>query len=791
MTEITQEQLKQAIINAENAGRTEDVKVLVAEYVSAYGTGEPEQASSQSPLGGSGESKDVPEVERVPIADAIKQSFSINNLRKDFYGIREGTYLPAPEGSIPQAPTLEELDKAATKELKDLKEYRGGFGGIVRALLYPDVRERAMLFADEGFDVDISGPYPTITNQVTGKEYALNSPGWSLQDAISLAGEIATFTLAGRFTSVGKTLGRKVARGIASGATTSGVREAVQLAGGGEFDGSQIIFDSIATGGGGVLEELAPSIWRKLSPAARKKARDTKSITNLIDLGVDIDELKAIASSEIVEPSAALEEFSAAQFKKALTQDPRLAAQYAKQYEEASNNLSAMLSRTFGRLAKQDIDPKFPEQTLLNVFSSAQDLASNIQKVQFEMPMALIGREYPKIYERLGDINVAGAVNLADEIIKNSNPGDKAQKAAMKWKKLLEAPKKGDVVLFDASGKQIGLEDRVEITKPAEQVHLAIRELGDVLKSDPNFNSSVGSQVKSNAKKLIKELRTSLGDDFRKVEEAYSMSAKALDDFKNNTKLGKIISTGELDTDKFLDSIFMAKPGTNDFNQAKKFMDEIANVSPSTANDLYGSYFASKVRSLPNNADMNQILEAIYGTNRTGDILKTSVYRLAPNKAAQKRVQQIGFLLKAGPKVDKVEVLADAGRDYVDGKLSPDAAHFVYIRMAISKAIKDSSNKKFLETAYNMSLNPKYRKQYLDLLNSKKVLAAASKSNFIERQRAANTVYQGALNIAQRVASDMRNGTLIGGAIPGILTFQTREEGVAKPNIQKAPFVGN
>jgi hypothetical protein len=37
----------------------------------------------------------------------------------------------------------------------------------------------------------------------------------------------------------------------------------------------------------------------------------------------------------------------------------------------------------------------------------------------------------------------------------------------------------------------------------------------------------------------------------------------------------------------------------------------------------------------------------------------------------------------------------------------------------------------------------------------------------------------------------MRNGTLIGGAIPGILTFQTREDGVAKPLVEKIPFVGN
>ena len=750
------------------------------------------EVSEAQPLGDlKDSSKDANKVSRLSIADAIKQSFSIDKIKEDLYGLSEGTYLPRPEGSISPVPTLEELDKAATKELKDLPEYRGGFGGIVRALLYPDVKERAMLFADEGFDVDISGPYPTITNKRTGDKFALNSPGWSLQDAISLAGEIATFTPAGRFTSVGKTLGKKVTRGIASGATTSGVREAIQVAGGGEFDRSQIIFDAIATSGGGVLEELAPAIWRKLSPAARKKARDTESITNLIDLGVDIDELKAIASREIIEPSAALEEFSAAQFKKALTEDPALAAQYAKQYEEASNNLSAMLSRTFGRLAKQDVDPEFAEQTLLNVFASAQDLSSNIQKVQFQMPMSLIGREYPELYKRLGDINTAGALNLADEIIKNSNPGDKAQRAARKWKKLLEAPKEGDVVLFDSSGKQIGLEDRVEITKPAEQVHLAIRELGDILKTDPNFNSSVGSQVKSNAKKLIEELRSSLGDDFRKVDDAYSKSAKALENFKKNTKLGEALSKGELSADEFLDAIFMSEPGTANFAKAKEFMDEIANVSPSAANDLYGSYFAAKVRSLPTNADMNQILKAVYGTDRTGDILKSSVYRLAPNKAAQKRVQQIGLLLKAGSKVDKVEVLANAGRDYVDSKLSPDAAHFVYIRMAISKAIKDSSNKKFLETAYNMSLNPKYRKEYLDLLNSKKILAAASRSNFIERQRAANTVYRGALNIAQRVASDMRNGTLIGGAIPGILTFQTREDGVAKPNIQKVPFVGN
>ena len=97
-----------------------------------------------------------------------------------------------------------------------------------------------------------------------------------------------------------------------------------------------------------------------------------------------------------------------------------------------------MLSRTFGRLAKQDVDPKFAEQTLLNVFASAQDLASNIQKVQFQMPMSLIGREYPEIYKRLGDINVAGAINLADEIIKNSNPGDSAQRAAKTWKRYFD-----------------------------------------------------------------------------------------------------------------------------------------------------------------------------------------------------------------------------------------------------------------------------------------------------------------------------------------------------------------
>ena len=795
MADITQERLKQAIIKAENAGNTEDVKILVDEYVARYGTGEPRETPNQPALG---EPRDSSEERPTSFLGAVKQSFiqkaprELEAMKRDFEGIRRGV-IPSNQSRFggkaepfTNPPSIEDFDEAAKKELKDLPEYRGGFGGMVRALLYPDVKERAMLFADEGFDVNTDGPYPTITNKLTGDEFAINSPGWSLQDAISLVGEIATFLPAGKFTSVGASLAKKIARGIAAGATTSGIREGVQVAGGGEFNGMQVAFDTIATAGGGALEQLAPAIWRKLSPAARKKARDVKSINSLIELGVDIDELKAVVSKEIIEPSAALEEFSAAQFKKALEKDSRLAAKYAKEYEEASNNLSAMLSRTFGRLSKQDIDLLNPEETLLNVFSASQDLASNIQKVQFQMPMALIGREYPEVYKRLGDINVAGAVNLADEIIKNSNTGDKAQKAAMRWKRLLESPKEGDVVLFDSAGRQIGLEDRVEITKPAEQVHLAIRELGDILKIDPNFNSSVGGQVKSNAKKLIQELKTVLGDDFRKVDGAYSRSAKALDNFKKNTKLAESLSEGGLDADKFLDAIFKAEPGTANFAKAKEFMDEVANFSPSAANDLYGSYFAAKIRSLPTDANMNQILDAIYGTGRTGDILKSSVYRLAPNKAAQKRVQQIGFLLKSGSKVDPVESLAKAGQDYVDSKLSPDAAHFVYIRMAISKAIKDSSNKKFLETAYNMTLNPKYRKEYLDLLNSKKVLQAASKSNFLERQDAANTVYRKALNIAEKVASDMKNGSLIGAAIPGILTSQSREDGV-----QQVPFRSN
>ena len=355
----------------------------------------------------------------------------------------------------------------------------------------------------------------------------------------------------------------------------------------------------------------------------------------------------------------------------------------------------------------------------------------------------------------------------------------------------MQGPKEGDGVLFDSSGKPIGLQDRVEVTKPAEQVHLAIRELTDVLKKDANFDKSVSSQVKANAKKLIEELRSSLGDDFRKVDDAYSRSSKALENFKKNTRLGEALSKGDLNVDKFLNSIFMAKPGTNDFRLAQEFMNEIANVSPSAANDLYGSYFAAKIRSLPDKVTMDEVLKTIYGTDRAGDILKSSAYRLAPNKPAQKRVQQIGLMLKAGSKVDKFKTLEEAGQAVVDKKLSPDAAHFVYIRMAISKAIKDSSSKRFLENAYNMSLNPKYRKEYLDLMNSKKVLVAAENSNFLEQQKAANTVYRKALNLAEKVAFDIKNGTLIGGAIPGILTFQTREDGVAKPNIQKIPFVGN
>jgi len=106
--------------------------------------------------------------------------------------------------------------------------------------------------------------------------------------------------------------------------------------------------------------------------------------------------------------------------------------------------------------------------------------------------------------------------------------------------------------------------------------------------------------------------------------------------------------------------------------------------------------------------------------------------------------------------------------------------------MAISKAIKDSSSKKFLDTAYNMALNPKYRKEYLDLMNSKQVLQAAYDSNFLKRQEAANTVYRKALNVAEKVASDMKNGSLIGAAIPGMLTSQSREDGVQQvPGFRK------
>lgn len=736
----------------------------------------------------------------------IERSSNKQNLEKDNQNSVTTTVTPPPARRRPL--TDKEKEELSTEYIKSLEygEFRGGMDGFVRTLIFPNVMERANLMRDEGFEVNTTNPdYPVvILRKPNGDiiEQPLNSPGWSVQDAISLASTIAEYTPAGRFTSMARSLMKKLARGVASGAATALAKETLQKQLGGEFNEIEILINSVAVAGGGALEELAPVVWKNLTRAQKRKAEATKSFTTLLELGISLDDLKqAVQSRSFKSKSGALESFNITLFKEALENSPILATEFAEKYAKDAASTSASLARVFNNLASQDLPIDVPERALLNIFSSAQDVSSSIQNIRFTRPMQLLGKKYDEVFEEIGEVNLEPALELAEQISKESLPGSEAKKLSQKWISYFSKKKPGDKTTFKPSPPvldrfgNVTKDATVEVFEnqnpnrvaPAKQVHLAIRELGDILKVDPNFNSSVGSQVKINARKVRDELRKALGPKFSEVDEAYSKSANALRKFLDSTKLGTLAKKNELTADKFLDGIFGAKPGTAEFAQASKFIEDVSKQSPEVANDLYGGYFAAKVRSLPEKEDMAKVLSEIYGVRPNGDIRKSTVYRLAPNPSAKRRIQRLGELIQEGAKIDPNKTLQEAMANHINKKRNPNSASWVYLRMAVSNAIKSRSDKKFLEVAHNMALDPKYRKEYLDLLNSKKLLVEAHNVNFLKRSEAAKTYLDKAQNLAEKVYFDMKQGSFLGAQkdlyvypTPGVIIDQTREDGSPK-----------
>lgn len=720
--------------------------------------------------------------DRVKDPAAKRTAEAIRNINRKIEQIKSGSpYTPTAVESLkgefdaPLFQTKQQKQKAVDEKakqlsddyIKNLKEYRGGMGGMVQVLLFPDPRERGAMLKDEGFDVDMSNPqYPVLTlNTPKGpRRYALNKPGFSLQDAVAIAGDIGTFAPAGKLASAGKNWARRLGRAFVSGSTVSTIRESIQASEGGTFNPEQIVFDAVAEMGGSALADIGAKWWRSLNPTAKKKAADTRSIQTLIDeFGLPLEDiLKTVKSRFGEEIPEGSEIVSTRLLENAAKQNPQLALNLLNTNAKIATDVNSSLARMMDALSGRDIRPDMLDSTFLNIYSIAQSDAKSLAKVNFTDPMSVIGKQYEKLYEELPRVEVAGARDYLREVIKAANPGSQTQMRAKSWLALLSNPdQKANKIYLDEAGKIL------DITyKPAKLVHSALKEIQTYV--GDYKDKSIANEVRNLGKKVSEELTESLdaasNGKFSKINEEYARASKAFDKWKKSTIAGELYKPGKKKTniDVFLKNLFEVEPGQDALRKSKEFLSEIQSVSPQSANDIYGSYFAVKTSTLPEGANSAEMLDHIFKIGPKGDITKTSIYQLAPNTGVQQRVKNLGEILKAGAKLPDSKTLEASVDSWMNKKLDPDVAHYVYLRLAISRAIASNSEKKILENLVNSSIDPRNKADWESLLQSREALRISEDKLFTDRIKAGNTALQNMMARFDRMYKRTQNGKATG-----------------------------
>ncbi len=611
-------------------------------------------------------------------------------------------------------------------------------------LLLPDTNERAQVLKEMGLDVYEEGGIQFVRGD-DGKEYVVNRPGMSRTDAYVAAGDILSFLPAGRIAAAGKSLIRKIGRGFLTSGVTATAREGAQKAVGGEFDKIDIAIETALGSGSEIIGPILKGVYHKLSPAAKAKANQAKSIQDLIDAGVDIDELRnavkesdALKSAGFETPIVGDSPFGAAKLEAAAARDPAKARKIETFVTDRTSTARESANKMLSDLTPKDT---------LQAMETAAETAGNVLKNRKVAARNISNMLYEKVLSSVDNVQI-DTTNMR-----------------VKFKNIAEdraVPAVRQAILEHVNNLKPNMSPRA--------LQEVLRHIRDTL--NQKGSKSVFAQIKFYLRKLEKEMVAELDNVTNKqfsVADASHARMKTFIEKMEKSLIGKVETSDPDRFSAFLKNIFNPDPTSAPLS--KKFMHQLNTDNPQAAKDLYGAYYASRLNNVPLEGKPSDILEALFGGSPNA---RRTAYDLAPDAKTQKGLQDLESILKVGKRLENISE-DKAIRNWINGQMDSDMAHFVYVRLAISRALVGKISKRRAEVWYDASTNPKWADDWKELLETKGILSRAKRADSKRRQQAANTVVDKIQPFFERVEANLSAASGIEGVAPGAAIAAERE----------------
>lgn len=634
----------------------------------------------------------------------------------------------------PEGMDLKELF-SSTPEGAGIGE-RGGI--LLRNLLISDDAERAKSLKDIGYKADEVAGQWIVEREEDGQRFIVNKPNLSQSDLITFSSQMAQSAPFGKYVSGARGAASVFKRALAAGLAEGVSQELAQKAVGGEFNWADAAITTVMGPAGEGVGRYIGNRLKSLSPELKRKAAQSDNLIELMEVtGVDEKKMKDLLSesaTSIPEKNKIIAQIdqglSLAKLEAATKSRPSMALDVEETVDMANAGHIAAL--------RHALDPQTAgnRSTLVNVRNSIRKL----NEKRLNRVYGLSSRKYDEAFEGIDSIDVTNLRKALSDIAEMTNPSSPEGSQIDTFIRQL-SPKKDSAVVLDAKGREI-----LDLKKDPRLVQNVVKSMRRIMNSSKDAN--VVAEVRKAFDEVFPELNARTGGKLALADKRYAQFMEAKDSFiKSHFGVGANVS--DLTWGDFQEALFNPKK-TQKF-ASDKFMKDLAAENPDAARKLWGNYWNGKLANLPSNPKPSDLRKAIFGgTNHPADY--------APNPISKRAIYDLEKLVKANEAIEGI-TLNKAAKQWADGKMDPEVAHWVYVRMGISRALKGKRDRDLAAAWFGVATDPNFAKQLVELVESPEIKAVGKQINAKKRLELANTYTEKVRSLFSKWMADNNIGT--------------------------------
>jgi hypothetical protein len=580
-----------------------------------------------------------------------------------------------------------------------------------------------------------------------GEEGVLNKPGFSREDAYRIASDIAKFAPAARGTAMAtSTLGRMGIGALASGATST-LTELGQKALGGDVDFQNVALDTAFGGGAELAVPFLKWAGQKLTPQGRQALANAKTLGDLVDAGLDRKAIKSLVDDydtilkeardlDIPPPMAAqaLAGEGSSQFQRPLARlvegassRDDLARKFVGYLEERSDTLFQAARKTLAR---------FQRSTPMGALENARKTAQELIKGKVEDRRAFADVMYENAFQNAPKIDLRPLRLNVDELIETTARNSAPRKKLEQIKKMLESEDYLEAMearakdleaqpqLFYARDRPIPkaplpIPDREIDPRILQQVNWDLRDLSRI-SNDKAITAATKNRAAQMEKKITAALNRATKGGYGAADAKFKQMSGVIEELQQGM-VGEAASKSDTTLKSLVTSVFNPKP--EQVELSARFMRLLRSKNKAAADDLYSTYFISKLDNLSEEARPSDIYKAIFGK---GEDQANVIMQLAPDQSTQSMLAKIRKQLEIASRSDTVS-MGKVASNVAKGeeRSGPIALIGKMLNPLLSsrRGLEGISAKKRAEMMFNAALDEKWSKELRKILNMKPTAA--------------------------------------------------------------------